>query len=260
MLVKRTLLCFGLVVIISALIITTGCAVITGSGDVITREFDYGDFSRIEVGYAFNAEISRADSYLIKISLDDNLFDYLDISKSGDTLRITMEAGNIYSKTQQRAVITLPDLERLELSGASKANVEGFTSSHNLEIKISGASQVDISDVISGNAYLEISGASQIEGTFTMKDVVFDVSGASLVTLEGSADDMSLEASGASVINLSDLPLNNAWFDLSGASQVTVNAGGQLSGDLSGASLLEYLGNPTIGNFTSSGTSTIRPK
>ena len=260
MLVKRTLLCFGLLVIISTLIITTGCAVITGSGEVIMREFDYGDFTRIEVGYAFNAEITQADSYLIKISLDDNLFEYLDIKKSGDTLRITMEPGNIYSKTQQRAVITLPDLDRLELSGASKAYVEGFTSSHDLEIEISGASQVDISDVVSGNAFLEISGASKIEGTFTMKDAVFDVSGASSVTLEGSAEDMSLDASGASTVDLSDLTLNNAWVNLSGASQATVNASGQLNGDISGASLLEYLGNPTIGNFTSSGASTLRPK
>ncbi len=258
--VKRILLCLMLVFILSTLTITTGCAVITGSGDVITREFNYTDFTRIEVDYAFGAEIIQADSYTIKIFLDDNLFDYLDISKSSDTLRITMEPGNIYSKTQQRAVITLPDLERLELSGASKAFVAGFSSSHDLEIKISGASQVDISDVVSGNAYLEISGASNIEGTFTMKDVVFDVSRASSVTLEGSAEDMSLDASGASTMNLSDLTLDNAWINLSGASQATVNAGGQLNGDLSGASLLEYLGNPTIANFTSSGASTIRPK
>ena len=260
MLVKRTLLCFGLVVIISTLIITTSCAVITGSGDVITREFDYGDFTKIEVDYAFTAEITQADSYLIKISLDDNLFEYLNIRKSGDTLRITMQPGNIYSKTQQRAVITLPDLERLELSAASKAYVDGFTSSHDLEIKISGASQVDISDVVSGNTYLEISGASKIEGTFTIKDVVFDISGASSVTLEGSAKNMSLDASGASQVDLSHLKISNAGINLSGASQATVNADGQLSGDLSGASLLEYLGNPTIGNFTSSGASTIRPK
>jgi hypothetical protein len=171
-----------------------------------------------------------------------------------------MLPGNIYSKTQQRAVITLPDLERLEVSGASKAYVDGFRSSHNLEIKISGASQVDIFDVVSGNAYLEISGASKIDGTFTMKDAVFDVSGASSVALEGSAEDMSLDASGASTVNLSDLTLDNAWINLSGASQATVNASGQLNGDLSGASLLEYLGNPTIANLTRSGASTIRSK
>jgi hypothetical protein len=68
--VKRILLCLAMVVIISTLIITAGCAVITGSGNVITREFNYGDFTRIEVDYAFTAEITQADSYVIKISLD----------------------------------------------------------------------------------------------------------------------------------------------------------------------------------------------
>lgn len=260
MLVKRILRCSMLVLVIVTLIITTGCAVITGSGEVITREFDYSDFTRLEIDYAFTAEIARSDSYLVKISLDDNLFKYLDINKSGDTLRITMEPGNIYSKTQQRAVIMLPDLERLEVSGASKAYVVDFTSSHDLIINISGASQVDISDVSSGNAYLEISGASKIEGNFTVKDADFEISGASSVTLEGSAEDIALDVSGASQAELSDLTINNARFDLSGASQATVNASGQLSGDLSGASLLEYLGNPTIGSFTSSGGSEIKPK
>jgi hypothetical protein len=260
MLVKRIILCLVLAVIISTPVITAGCAVVTGSGEVVTREFSYTDFTRLEVDYAFNAEITQADSYLIKISLDDNLFEYLVIEQSGDTLQITMQPGNIYSKTQQRAVITLPDLERLELSGASKAAVSGFTSSHDLQIKISGASQMDISDVVSGNAFLDLSGASNIEGTFTVKDIVLEVSGNSTVSLAGSAENISLTASGASQVDLAALKINNAWFDLSGASQATVNASGQLSGDLSGASLLEYLGDPTLGNFTSSGGSSVRPK
>ena len=260
MLVKRILICFVLIVTISTFVLITGCAVITGSGTVITREFDYSDFTKLEVGYAFNAEISRSDSYLVKISLDDNLFEYLDIEQSDDTLRISMKPGNIYSKTQQHAVITLPDLERLELSGASKAYVSDFTSSHDLVMVISGASSMDISNMISGNTYLEISGASKIDGTFTMKDVAFDISGASSVTLEGSADNMSLDASGASSVDLSALNSDNAQINLSGASRATVNASGQLSGDLSGASILEYLDNPTIINFTSSGGSSIRPK
>ena len=260
MLVKRTLLCFGLVVIISTLIITTGCAVITGSGDVVTREFNYDDFNRIEVGYAFTAEISQSDSYLIKISMDDNLFEYLEIGKSGDTLQITMEGGNIYSTTQLRAVITLPDLEQLELSGASEGYIYGFHSSHDLDIEISGASQLEISDIASRNAYLELSGASKMEGTFNVDDIVLDVSGASTVILSGSGEDISLDVSGASTVDLSDLILNNAWVNLSGASKATINASGQLNGDLSGASLLEYLGNPTIGSFTTSGASSIRSK
>jgi hypothetical protein len=260
MLIKRILSCLVLVTIFSTLIITTGCAVINGSGNVIMREFDYTDFTKLEVGYAFNAEITRADSYTVKISLDDNLFDYLIVEQSDDTLRITMKPGNVYSKTQQRAEITLPDLERLELSGASKAQVNDFTSSHYLEMDISGASHAEISNVVCGDAYLEISGASKIEGTFTMNDVVFHVSGASSVELEGSAENMALEASGASQVDLSDFTIVNAGIELSGASRATVNASGQISGDLSGASLLEYLGDATLGTFSSTGGSEIRSK
>ena len=93
-----------------------------------------------------------------------------------------------------------------------------------------------------------------------MTDADFELSGASSLRLEGSAEDITLDASGASRAYLEDLTINDTRVNLSGASQATVNAGGQISGDLSGASLLEYLGNPSIGNFTTSGASLLRPK
>jgi Tfp pilus assembly protein PilV len=239
---------------------TTGCGVISGSGDLETHEMDFTGFTKLEVGYAFDAEITRADSFLVKITIDDNLYQYLDISQNNTTLRITMQPGYVYTWATQRAVIHLPDLERLELSGASRADVSDFTGSHTLDIEISGASQMDISDVSSGEVSLEVSGASKVNGSFIMTDAIFELSGASSISLEGSADDIYLNLSGASRASLSDFKVANAEVDLSGASNATVNASGLLSGGLSGASKLKYVGNPTLGEVSTSGGSSINPK
>jgi len=249
-----------LIIVLSTLIITSGCAVISGSGDLDTREYEYTDFTKVEIGYAFEAEISHDNYFMVKITLDDNLFDYLDISQNGETLIITMEPGNIFTKVTQRAVITLPDLERLKISGAAQADVSNFSTSHDLYFELSGASQMDISNVNSADITLELSGASQAEGTLEMTNGDFDISGASSVNLEGSAQDIIVNASGASRAHLDDFEVINARIDLSGASSATVNAAGQLSGDLSGASTLKYIGNPTLGNVTTSGASTISQK
>ena len=82
MLEKRILLSTILIIVISTLLITSGCAIITGSGDLATREFEYFDFTKVEIGYAFEAEISQDDSFMVKVTLDDNLYEYLDISIS----------------------------------------------------------------------------------------------------------------------------------------------------------------------------------
>jgi len=47
---------------------------------------------------------------------------------------------------------------------------------------------------------------------------------------------------------------------LSGASDATVNASGRLDGNLSGASRIIYMGNPTLGSVSASGGSTISQK
>lgn len=89
--IKRILICITLITIMSVLAVSTGCAMITGSGSLSTNDYSYTDFTKIEVGHAFEAEITRADSYLVRITLDDNLYDYLKIGTRGDTLYIGLK-------------------------------------------------------------------------------------------------------------------------------------------------------------------------
>ena len=95
---------------------------------------------------------------------------------------------------------------------------------------------------------------------FLANDVDFDVSGASAVQLEGSANDIVVNASGASRVKLAAFSINNADFELSGASSGTVNLDGRLDANLSGASKLEYIGEPTMGNIHTSGGSSLNKK
>jgi len=55
-----------------------GCGgMMIGSGDLATEEFNFSDFTRVEVGSAFEVEIVQSDSYRVSITADDNLFDYI---------------------------------------------------------------------------------------------------------------------------------------------------------------------------------------
>jgi len=230
---------------------------VTGSGKLAAWDFDYRDFTKIEAGYAFDIEIVKADSYLVRITVDDNLYEYLDVSKRGDTLNIGLKWNNNYMNITRKATINLPDLEKLGLSGASKAKVDGFSSSHAADFELSGASNADISSMKAGNANYKLSGASKVSGNIEMADGRFNLSGASSIELEGSANDIDIEASGASHVGLSDFSVVDAEINLSGASNATINASGRLDGDLSGGSRLIYIGNPTLGSISASGGSTI---
>ena len=250
---------------IASILTATGCGngglgFITGSGKLETSTFEYSDFTRLEVGSAFEVNVTRADSYSISITADDNLFAYIEVEKSGDTLKIGMKGLRAYRNTTQNATVSLPDLRGLNLSGAVRGRVSGFSFSRPLSLGASGASNLTLDDLKAGNTEFEISGASKVSGSITMADGKLDLSGASQVELKGSAANISIEASGASGVKLDGLSVANANANLSGASNATVNASGRLDVDLSGASKFYYLGNPTLGDINTSGASSISRK
>lgn len=220
---------------------------IVGSGNVIIEEKDFSDFKIVNVGWAFEVEITQASSYNVNITADDNLFDYIEVSRTDYTLTIGVKSGYNYrpqwpwARLTLRAEITMPDLHELQLSGATRGTVEGFNSSHEF--------------------ILDLSGASSLTGDFTTSgDAQFTVSGASTAELEGASNNLTISASGASHLELSDFSVYNADVTLSGASRATVNLDGRLDADLSGASQLFYIGNPTMGDVNTSGGSTVGKK
>lgn len=259
--VRRLTLSAVIVLILISVVIATGCIVpgfgppISGSGVLETREYDYANFTRIEVGSTFEVTIESSSDYNLSITADDNIFEFINVTQNAGTLRIGLEPGRSYVSTTQKAVITLPSLFGLKLYGASAAVVTGFNSSDDLSVEVSGASNLNINETLVTNTQFEVSGASHVFGNLEMTAGNFVISGASSVELTGSAQDILLEASGASNARLSGLPCTDISFNISGASRATVNASSSLSGSLSGASQLTYLGSPTLGAIDITGGS-----
>ena len=71
---------------------------------------------------------------------------------------------------------------------------------------------------------------------------------------------MVSDVSGASNLNLESFPVNDATVTVSGASHAVVNPSGTLNVDASGASSLQYIGNPNLGTINTSGASTVNRK
>ena len=250
-----------LVVVLLTSVVIAGCeGVVTGSGNLETRQFNFSDITKLDISSAFEFEIVQSGSYSISITADDNLFEHIQVSKEGETLKIGLKTLTSLGPVTMKAVITMPQLRGMDISGASKGSVSSFSSTENLDIEASGASSLELVEISAGDVEFEVSGASKATGDITASDVDFDVSGASTVQLEGSASDIVADVSGASRMKLAGFTVNNADVSLSGASNGTVNLSGKLDANLSGASKLEYIGEPTMGAINTSGASTLSRK
>lgn len=227
-------------VICTVLILRVWPGVLIGSGHLETEDYAFADFTEVEISSAFEFEIKRSDSYSINVTADDNVMDYVQVLKDGQTLKIRLATVPSLRLVTLRASVSMPELSGVTVSGASRGTVSGFSSADDMDITVSGASRIT-GDIIAGK-------------------VGFGISGASTIQLEGAASDIDANVSGASRFNLEDFAVGDADVNISGASTGTIHLNGVLDADVSGASTLFYIGEPTMGTINVSGASTLKEK
>ena len=211
---------------------------VVGSGDLVTNQEFISDFTAVDAESGFDVEISQSDSYSVMVTADDNIMEYVEVRKSGDTLRIGVKWGYSLRSATLDVAITMPELFSIALSGGAKANIEEFN--------------------VTSDFSIEVSGGSRLAGEFeTSGDVDIDASGGSPLSLNGKASDLKIDASSGSNLGLSHFEVHNANIELSGGSLATINVDGRLDADLSGGSLLSYIGDATLGNIETTGGSQI---
>lgn len=228
----------------------------TGKKNIVTRNMDFTDFTSVEVGSCYQVDIKRADTHSVTISGNEELFDYVNVAKSGNTLKISIKPLTFFTRPNFQATITMPKLNKLRLGGASTCTVSGFSSDDVCDLNVSGSSVLQV-DIEAGKTRVEVSGAGRLKGRMKLADAEFTLSGASRAELSGTANNVLLSAWGASRLDLANFILNDTSINLKGASEATVTVNGKLDMDLSSGSRLYYSGNPTMGKINVSGASTL---
>jgi hypothetical protein len=218
----------------------TGDEAVRGSGKQTTKEFKLTGFTSVDASSAFHVEITRGDKFSVAVTADDNLLELIKVAKDGETLHIALEDGKKSIQSGKwKAVITMPKLDGLNISGAVHATLKGFKGG-DLKVRAHGASRLD-GDIEAGKLDLEAVGASQ-------------------ATLHGSTKDAKLKATGASKLALADFAIDRADVHLSGASSATIKVKEKLDYHVTGASRLQYQGEPTIGTKKATGASSVSGK
>ena len=186
-----------------------------------TVPFDIVDFTEITVAGPFRTSITQGPDFLVELTVDSAITSLLDVQRNGQRLSIGFQPNSNVSSQTLEAVITLPSLIWLSLTGAANATASGFNDA-TLELELSGASRLEMTDA---------------QYNFVM-----------------------VLSSGAATLVLEDVsPLPAAHAVLSGASTATLNLmdGANLTGSLAGTSVLSYYGTNVVVQVTTDFTSTV---
>ena len=137
-----------MVIAISCLIglLAAGCSefgYIAGAGPIVNTTFNYTDFTGVDISSAFEFDISQSNNYSIVTSSNESIVEHLDINKTGNTLIVRLKNGS-FTNSNPRVTITMPTLEKLNISGASKGSAHDFKSASDFNLTVSGASQLNL--------------------------------------------------------------------------------------------------------------------
>ncbi len=201
---------------------------IEGSGTVVTEDRDVADFERVALAAEGTIVIRQGDEISLEIETDDNLMEYLDTAVSGRTLEIDLRERGLDLDPTGGIVyrITVPELDRVEITGAGTLLMEGFEAD-SFELDVPGAADVRITDLVATSLSVRIPGAADVDISGVVEEQAIRWSGA------GSYDGRHLQSAVATVT-------------ISGAADVDIWATDRLDVSVSGAGSVDYFGSPDV--------------
>jgi hypothetical protein len=221
-------------------------------------------FTAISISSAIDLYLTQSDKNEVAVSAtNDEIRDHIITEVVGGTLIIRLgDRGSWMSwrkwgNYKTKAYVSIKDINALTASGASNVHLVNTIESPKIRIKLSGASDFK-GNIKAGVLMYQLTGASDYKGEVSANSIDIDGSGASSIELIGNVDDLAIEVSGASSAKLYNLTSKGAILRASGASNIGVTVTEILRASSSGASDINYKGNPNVKESSTSGASSIR--
>jgi hypothetical protein len=102
--------------------------VIEDTDVMVTKEYPFSGFSRVEISDGFDVTIERGDDFLVSTQFEETAVPYIQMEQVGDTLKIRLQDDRTYHMVNITldVEITVPELTRLVLEDGADATVTGF--------------------------------------------------------------------------------------------------------------------------------------
>ncbi|MBP5994498.1 MAG: DUF2807 domain-containing protein [Crocinitomicaceae bacterium] len=236
---------------------------------IVPQTTDNQSFSRIETSGFASFTLMQGSACSVTTSLDSSEVSF-DIEDG------KLEITGMNEHDPNAIIITVVELEKIELTGFSKMIMNSSLNSKDLEIDVNGFSSCQlIGDVslfdaeISGESTiifsgkctkmdLEISGMSKLDLTIESADLELELSGQSSAKITGAIVNVEADISGMSDLKAKDCYVESMAIDVTGESDAVIQVKNTLDAEVSGKSKLKYYGNPTKIKEDASGLSVIK--
>ncbi|MCC9165713.1 PspC domain-containing protein [Pontibacter harenae] len=204
-----------------------------------SQTFDYTNFNQVIVRGPYHVQLRQGNSYSVRVRGESRDIRNIRTEQDGQEISFITKRSKFNLMDNNTPVlieITAPDISKIELSGAVKADL-GTIAGDELELDLSGATNTSVN-----------------VRTRTFK---VDIAGASSCFFAGTSDSFELDAAGACNINADNLKAKTVDIEVAGFTSASIYATSTLRADAAGASSIKYKGSPDNVTVDTSGPSKI---
>ncbi|WP_343533406.1 head GIN domain-containing protein [Pedobacter sp.] len=182
---------------------------LTGNGNIISETRNLGQFTGISSSGATPVEVKYGTEFGVVVKGSSNIVPRYTTRIVNNVLHIGFERVNI-NRDDIEVTLTMPTLNRIDLSGSTKVEIEGnFPLIANLNVSISGSGKV------------EADNAMQI-------------------------DNVKVDISGSGMVDFEEVMSKTADADISGSGSLKLQVQDRIKAKISGSGKIYYKGNPVV--------------
>lgn len=225
-----------------------GGETVKGEGDVVTRNYDVTAFNEISASLPATVNFSVSNNYTCTVSVDENLFDYIEIKVKDGELQLgrPKEHKHVNLKATKFVIdITAPSLNEVNLAGSGSLNFLSPMDEEKLEVSLAGSGNVvfkeganidhlELNVAGSGDIYVEKGSIRKFEA---------DIAGSGEIVSHADVQDMDANVAGSGDITAKV----NGKLDyfVAGSGDIKYYGNAQVSGKIAGSGSVKQINAPT---------------
>lgn len=230
---------------------TLGGKTIKGDGNIITRNIDVTAFNEISTSLPATVNFTIADSYSCTVSVDENLFDYLDIKVKDNELLMgkRKEDRNTNLKATQFVIeVTAPSLKDINLAGSGTFNANSPLEAEKLEANLAGSGDIVFHKTVTAQKVeLNVAGSGDLVcNELVADDLDCNIAGSGdLKVVSGTVREAEAGVAGSGDIVLT-CEIENLDANIAGSGDIKARVNGKLTYGIIGSGDIDYYGNPVV--------------
>jgi hypothetical protein len=197
-----------------------------GDGNIIRRNISIEKpFHSVSVNGSMNVWIRQGKAPAIQVLADSNLQPHIRFDFEDDRL-IIRQKGSLHWTGNTRVLITVPDLQGVEVKGAAEIRIPDTLQTESFKLNIEGAAMADL--------------------VLKCRNMTSHISGAGEIQLKGMAEEAETQINGAGKFSAGDCMIKNLDISINGAGYAMTWVTDTLKASVNGAGEIKYRGNPHL--------------